>query len=121
MPDASGHDLPESMLQCIEHCRDCQRACMQTLTYCLQQGGRHAAANHIRLMIDCAEMCQTAANFMLRGSDLHVHVCAACADVCERCAEDCGAHFTNDLRMQACAEACRRCAESCRQMAGTMA
>ena len=103
MPDPQGHDLPESVLECIEHCRDCQRACVQTLTYCLQQGGHHAAADHVRLMTDCAEICQTTGNFMLRGSELHVHTCAACAEVSERCAEDCE-RFTDDLRMQACAE-----------------
>jgi hypothetical protein len=116
MPDTQGQDLSESMLECIERCRDCQRACAQTLTYCLQQGGHHAAPEHVRLMIDCAEICQTAANFMLRGSDLHVHTCAACAEVCDRCGEDCS-RFGDDLRMQACAEMCRRCAASCHEMA----
>ena len=33
----------------------------------------------IRTDLDCADICHTAANFMLRGSDLHAHTCAACA------------------------------------------
>lgn len=116
MPDPSGHDLDEAMLQCIELCTDCHKACMQTIPYCLQAGGKHAAPNHLRLMIDCAEICQTSANFMLRGSDLHSHTCAACAVVCQRCAQDCEALADGDNRMAACAEMCRRCAESCRKM-----
>jgi hypothetical protein len=76
----------------------------------------HAEPNHIRVMMDCAEICQTSANFMLRGSDLHVHTCAACAEICDRCAADCE-RMADDTRMAACAEMCRRCADSCRSMA----
>ena len=117
MPDPSGHYLDDEMLACIQVCSDCHKACLQTIPYCLQAGGRHAEPNHVRLMMDCAEICQTSANFMLRGSDLHVHTCAACAEVCERCARDCAAMSENDTRMAACAEMCRRCAASCRAMA----
>lgn len=117
MPDTAGHDLSEEMLHCIEVCSDCHKACLQTVPYCLQMGGRHAEPNHIRLMMDCAEICQTSANFMLRGSDLHTFTCGACAEVCERCYRDCAAMADNDTRMAACAEMCRRCAESCREMA----
>jgi hypothetical protein len=84
--------------------------------YCLRQGGRHAEANHIRLMLDCVEICQTSADFMIRASDLHKHTCAACAAVCDRCAQDC-ASFTDSAEMQRCADMCKRCADSCRQMA----
>ena len=120
MPDPSGHKLSDEMLRCIELCLDCHKACVQTLPYCLQTGGHHAEANHIRLMMDCAEICQTSANFMLRGSDLHEHTCAACAAVCERCAVDCERMSDGDSRMAACAEMCQRCADACRQMSHGM-
>ena len=119
MPEPDGSNLGQDLLACIELCQDCHKACQETLMYCLQQGGRHAQANHVRLMLDCSEICQTAMNFMQRGSDLHVHACAACAEVCRRCAEDCQrmSDADNDNRMAACAEMCRRCAESCQRMA----
>jgi hypothetical protein len=121
---AKGRDLTdnrepdERMLLCIQNCLDCHRACVQTLTYCLQEGGEHAEADHVRLMLDCAQICQTAADFMLRGSALHAHVCGACAEVCQACADDCG-RTASDLRMKACADTCRHCADSCRDMAAT--
>ena len=118
MPDAKGRPLNSHVQKCIELCQDCHKACLETIPYCLQQGGRHARADHIRLMMDCAEICQTSANFMQRGSDLHVQTCAACAEVCERCAEDCET-MSADARMASCATMCRRCAESCREMAGS--
>jgi hypothetical protein len=115
MPTATGTDLPQHMQECLELCQDCHKACMETLVYCLQQGGKHSEANHIRLMIDCSEICQTSANFLQRGSNLHRYTCGACAEVCQRCADDC-ARMSQDNRMAACAEMCRRCAESCRKM-----
>lgn len=104
------------MQDCINNCLNCHNVCLETVSHCLQKGGRHAQAEHIRLLIDCAEICQTSANFMIRGSDLHTRTCAVCAEVCERCAESCE-QFGDDEQMRTCAEACRRCAESCRRMA----
>jgi hypothetical protein len=115
-----GRQMNGAMEQCIRDCLDCHRVCLETVTYCLQQGGRHTEAAHIRLLLDCAEICQTSANFMIRGSDLHGRTCAVCAEVCRRCAEACEG-FGDDRQMRRCAEACRRCAESCRQMAGALA
>jgi hypothetical protein len=86
------------------------------VAYCLQKGGTHAEAAHIGLLLDCAEICQTSANFMLRGSEQHTQTCAACAAICEVCAEEC-ARMDDDPPMRNCAEACRHCAESCRRMA----
>jgi hypothetical protein len=104
------------MKACIDECEKCHRVCVETSRYCLEKGGRHAAPEHIRLLIDCAEICQTSANFMLRGSAVHKTICGACAEICERCAESCES-IADDAQMQACAKACRTCAESCRNMA----
>jgi len=113
-----GTQLSEKLQSCIRECTNCHEVCLETVTYCLQQGGQHAEVNHVRLLLDCAEICQTSANFMLRSSDLHGRTCGVCADVCERCAEDC-ARFQDDDMMQRCAEACRSCAASCREMEGS--
>ena len=110
-----GDDYSEQMLVCIQNCQDCHRACIQTLTYCLKQGGRHAAPEHLRLLLDCADICLTSAAFMLRASNLHTHTCAACAEVCQRCAEDCR-KMSDDLRMKALADTCQHCADSCRDI-----
>lgn len=105
----------KNLQKCIDECVSCHRICLETVQYCLKQGGKHAEASHITLLLDCAEICQTSANFMLRGSELHVRTCAVCAEVCRRCVESCE-QLEGD-QMQRCAEACRSCAESCEQMA----
>lgn len=109
--------MSQRMMECINECTNCHNVCLMTIQYCLQMGGRHANPDHIRLMMDCAQICQTSADFMLRRSDLHGLTCGACAEICERCAQDCE-RFTDDQTMQKCAETCRRCAASCREMAG---
>lgn len=112
--------LSPEMQECIDQCKSCHAVCIEAINHCLMEGGEHAAPDHIRLLMDCAQICETAADFMLRGSSLHTETCRACAAVCERCADDCE-RFTDDQYMQQCADACRRCAESCRRMAGMAA
>lgn len=106
---------------CIERCSDCHDVCMATLHHCLERGGEHAAAEHVRALLDCAQACDTSRDLMLRASPLHHEACRLCAEACERCAESCEAMADDDEQMQRCAEECRRCAESCRQMAGAAA
>lgn len=106
----------QDMQHCIQQCTNCHNVCTQTVSYCLEQGGKHAQADHVRLVLDCAEICATSADFMLRGSPLHQRTCGVCAEVCERCAQSCE-QFDDDAQMKACAEACRNCARSCQQMA----
>jgi hypothetical protein len=110
--------LSSEMRDCIENCSDCHDVCTETLVHCLSRGGEHAAPEHIRRLLDCAQACDAARDFMLRGSELHPATCGVCAEACERCAESCEAIGAGDEVMQNCAEICRRCAESCRAMAG---
>jgi hypothetical protein len=113
------HSMGNDMQQCIQECLNCHSICLATVPHCLEMGDAHASPQHIGLLLDCAEICQTSANFMLRGSALHARTCGICAEVCEQCAQDCE-RMGDDAQMRACAEQCRRCADSCRRMA-TMA
>jgi hypothetical protein len=102
-----------AMEQCIKHCLDCHHICLETaMHHCLQTGGKHTDPVHFRLMLNCAEICQTSANFMLSSSDLHHLTCGVCAEICKRCAASC----EEIGEMDACVQACRACAESCERM-----
>jgi hypothetical protein len=106
------------MQRCIDECQSCHAICVETAAHCLQRGGKHAEARHIGTLLDCAEICSTSADFMLRNSQLFQRTCEVCAEVCDRCAKSCDS-FGDDDMMRRCAEECRRCAESCRKMAAT--
>lgn len=138
-PNTGTLDHKNMMQQCIENCTTCHQVCLETFNYSLWLGGRYNESVHLRLLLDCVEICQTSANFMLRGSDLHRETCRACAVVCENCAQDCerytvpgggsGAPMSShsghspvskentDEQLKYCAEVCRTCAKSCREMA----
>lgn len=104
------------MKECIQLCWDCRTECQKALfNHCLEEGGDHVAPEHVKIMADCIQACQTAADFMVRGSSLHGVECAACAVVCEACAISC--EDIDDEHMQKCADLCRQCAESCNEMA----
>lgn len=106
------HHSPE-MQHCIQDCLACHAVCYgMAMTHCLDSGGEHVAPRHFRTMMACAEICATAARFMLMNSPHHSHVCRECAEICRECADDC----ERLDGMQACVDACRKCAESCEQM-----
>jgi Domain of Unknown Function (DUF326) len=97
----------------MDACDQCHRMCLQSaMNHCLEAGGKHVEPSHFRLMMNCAEMCQTSLNFMLSNSHFSKQVCAVCAEICDACAESC-----DQLDgMEECARACRECAKSCRSM-----
>lgn len=112
----AGQDLE----RCIENCTNCHRICLETAAMHFRgEGSRDISEAMVRLLIDCAEICRTSADFMIRGSEVHAHTCRACAAICERCADECD-RMGADPHMAACVEICRKCAESCREMAASL-
>ena len=107
--------MGQHMKQCIELCQQCYQVCSELLSSGL---GRSTISSHevtLRLLQDCAEICQVSANFMLRSSEFHTQTCGVCAAICLRCAEACEENSA-DSRLQHCADVCRQCAESCQLM-----
>lgn len=109
------HDQP-LLQQCIDACERCHTTCLALTPHCLSVGGEHASLGHITLLLDCSQICQTSADFMLRRSHHHELTCAACVEICDRCAAACESMVASDARMMACAQACRECGRVCREM-----
>jgi hypothetical protein len=101
----------ERFATAIEAATDCHQACIEALSYGLQQKGESAHLLHSRLMLDCAQVCDVTRDMMLRSSDFAHQMAALCAEVCERSAASCDRLGEG---MDTCAGACRRCAEACR-------
>ena len=99
----------KEMDECITGCLACHATCLQTVEHCLEKGGAHAAREHIRLLLDCAELCEASAHFMIRQSPFQGRICALCAEACRACEEAC--RSMGDAADLRCAESCRRCAE----------
>ncbi len=117
LENAQGSEVMTSdeVRECLKDCLDCYQTCTETTIRCLTTGGQHSELEHLNLLMDCARICNTNADFMLRNSTYYPQICGLTADICDECADTCD-RFDDDF-MKECASVCRRCAESCREMA----
>ncbi|HSV49229.1 MAG TPA: four-helix bundle copper-binding protein [Candidatus Acidoferrales bacterium] len=105
----------DEVRQCLKDSLYCYQTCTETTLRCVSMGGDHAKHGPINLLMDCARICNTNAEFIMRNSTYYPQTCGICADICDECGDECD-KFEEDF-MKECASACRRCAESCREMA----
>lgn len=105
----------DEVRECLRDSLDCYQTCTDTTIRCLTMGGDHAEPEHLNLLMDCARICNTNADFIVRNSTYYPQTCGLTADICDECADTCD-RFEDDF-MKECASVCRRCSESCREMA----
>jgi len=105
----------QQMWDCATKCMEAQSACIATLNYCLDQGGKYSSIQLIRLLLDTAAVCQTTAESSRNETTLFRFSSSACAEICGLCSLGC-ARFPDDTQMQLCAELCTRCAECCQNV-----
>lgn len=95
----------------INSCLNCHRICLQTaFPYHIDADGTNLKSDQLRLIMNCAEICQTCANFMLSHSAFCTQLCGVCSVVCDTCAVMCK-RFGG---MDECAKICSNCAGNCR-------
>jgi hypothetical protein len=116
MVDAAGKQFSPEMQRCIDDCTSMHQVALTAAGHALRHGGDENTNHVIRVLSDCVEMCQTAANFMLRGSPNHRKTCGVCGQICREVAGECR-RFDDDA-MNRVVESAERCAESCEAMAG---
>ena len=102
--------------ECLEHCTTAESACLDTIQYGLQKGGRYAESGLLSVLLCCADACDATATFLRMESEFEARMCALTADVCLRAALECD-HFGTDPILRQCADACRRCADACERLA----
>jgi hypothetical protein len=108
------NQLSRQAQEAIEALQRCHAVChSMAMLHCLEAADEHARPQHIRLMLDCAAVCQFTADAIGRKSQFHNRFAALCAEVCLTCAQDC----ENIGGMEDSAEVCRRCAGLCEALA----
>ena len=100
---------------CIDACLQCAAVCDYCASACLKEANVNEMARCIKLDLECATMCRTAAQFMSFESEHANALCQLCVDICNACAEECSKHSSDHCRL--CAEICYHCAEECASMA----
>jgi hypothetical protein len=106
--------LDEMMTECLRNCTECHNVCLQTAVD--NEVAGQIKAEDLKLLINCAEICRSSADFLNTNSPYHRDVCRTCAEICDACAKMC--ERSAIPVMKSCAPICRTCAESCRRMAG---
>jgi len=103
--------MTKELNQCADACLDAHKTALQTLKFCLRRGGAHAETPHLLRLLECAQLCDTCAEFCVDDSMQAVPVAGACARVCEECSRDCERFEEPELKQ--CAEICRYAARCC--------
>ncbi|MEO6903605.1 MAG: four-helix bundle copper-binding protein [Bacteroidia bacterium] len=97
------------MISILSACAD---ACNTCLTACLKEEEVKKMVSCIRLDMDCAQICEVTAAFISRGSDHAKHLMKECAEICSKCAQECGKHAHME-HCKVCSDMCKKCAEMC--------
>ena len=105
-----------SMKTCIEALDEAHRRTTETAIHGMQHGGQLAEWELVQLLLDTADITETATDFMLRSSRQYTSVIRVAAEISDKCADSCEKLAAEDLRMKQCAEACRRAATQCRKL-----
>jgi hypothetical protein len=98
----------QEMRRCIDECIECHRACLAAAG---EEGWTDGGLR--QLLLDCAEICETATDFMLRRSNLHGYVCGLCAHICKVCGDRCDRVDGDVPSARGCAAICHICADTC--------
>jgi len=107
---------PQQYQACMEACRNCATLCHQCATACLLEEDVKSMVRCIQIDLECAALCNAAAEVMSLDGELSAQLCHLCEIACSNCAQECEDHPEMG-HCRECAVACRRCAEVCAQMA----
>ena len=82
--------LDHNQEHCISVCQACHSNCLTTaMTMCLEKGGALLRPAHFRSLMNCTELWQTSANFMLSDSPMHHHLSRICSELSDACIDSC--------------------------------
>ena len=103
-PDATMQGSSENVIL-----RTCASVLYETFDYCLGQGGEHVEKEHLKCLVDTADIVTLYANFVARDSEKASELRPIVADSVKCAQEKCEAF--DDEGMTACADVCRECYE----------
>ena len=102
---------------CCNRCCETRAACLTTMQWCLNRGGKLADAKLCMTLVECAQLCQICADACCTGSERCLLAAAACAKACDDSARACDAMCEPTL--SACSRGLRDCAAACRTLLET--
>lgn len=106
--------------KCVEACCDAMNWCNEAFVHCSRLVGKGKAEHEkpMALLLDCGEVCSTAAKLIARTSPLTAQICRTCLESCGLAVASC--EKFDSRTMQDVAKSLRACGESCRAMLKVM-
>ncbi|KNH20626.1 MAG: four-helix bundle copper-binding protein [Priestia megaterium] len=99
----------------IQTLHDCMSACNHCFDACLKEENVGMMVDCIRFDRECADICGYLEQALERGTPFVAELAGVCAEICEKCGNECKKHDHDHC--QKCAEACLKCADECRKLA----
>ena len=104
----------------IDAMTDCVQACNADNAADLGEPNLADMVRCIRLCMDCADICTTAAGVTSRLVDYDPAVLRplleSCVAICRSCGDECERHAPMHAHCRVCAQACRGCEQACREL-----
>lgn len=102
----------EAKKELIRVLGECVSTCNHCFSACLKEDDVKMMAECIRLDKECAEVCSFTI-LMMHKSKFAAKYLELCKMVCEACAEECGKYQHEHCKR--CAEKCKECAQKCQE------
>lgn len=110
----------EALATLVDAASDCELICQICADACANSEAAAQLGACMRLDVDCAEVCHTAAVVFARLPIAETEFAAALLQtlivVTERCEEECNKHGEDHEHCRLCALACSRCARAARAL-----
>lgn len=122
-PHFSPNPAGDALVNCIDACFDCAQTCIPCADGCLGEKGVPGLSQCIRLNLDCADACAATGSALTRRTHTNPalirRMTETCAELCRACADECERHAEEHRRCRICAEACRACAAAATSLGAT--
>ena len=116
-PHFSPNPAGDALVNCIDACFDCAQTCIPCADGCLGEKGVPGLSQCIRLNLDCADACAATGSALTRRTHTNPalirRMTETCAELCRACADECERHAEEHGHCRLCAEACRDCERAC--------
>ena len=113
----------DQLAACLQACLECEATCALCADACLNEGAHlHHLTHCITLNTQCAAVCRATMQVLAATGQGDAQVMRAqldaCLRACQACAEECERHAQEmDMAHCAvCAESCRRCEQACQAL-----
>jgi hypothetical protein len=97
----------------VDICLSTHKLCLQAAAYCIDRGGELADSELLHALLDCAEINQTAANFLCRVSRHSTDIVHIAGEVSRFTADHLARVNQNDGLLRSVYAACLRSSDVC--------